>query len=56
MNSAWNEDVLGCEVIFNLPPEVLKSCNQAIIFEKIYIFNFAPEFLHHLQNSHWFQI
>jgi len=56
MNSAWNDDVLGCGVIFNLPLEIMKSCNQAFIFENLFFFNFAPEFLRHLQNSHWFQI
>ena len=52
MNSAWNDDVLGCGVIFNLPLEIMKSCNQAFIFENLFFFNFAPEFLRHLQNSH----
>jgi len=38
MNSAWNDVVLGRGVIFNLLPEVLKSCNQALMFE--FFFNF----------------
>jgi hypothetical protein len=36
MNSAWNDDVLGCGVIFNLPLEIMKSCNQAFIFENLF--------------------
>jgi hypothetical protein len=31
-------------VIFNLPPEVLMSCNQALVFENLFFFlNFIPQ-------------
>jgi hypothetical protein len=43
MNSFWNDAVLGQKgSFFNLPPEVLKSYNQALVFENSFFINFLP--------------